>query len=1250
MPLQVNTPTSQSVKSNVVNPTSLSKKKQLSLMSFFTPAPKKQDQARGSPDANQLLSTPQLASHQDRKQKVMPINGSALGPSAPAISMPNSVSEATQPLEKLASKALNEFSASAVETHSADRTALNLSPSPLDITNDTTAFADSSPISLKSRSATRKKNYIEPNDSESDDEPLASRFSNKRRKIIDSDDDEDKFIPSDNSDDQDSMDDFVAPDEFDPETDGEAKASLSLDSESEPLSMKKPPQRVSPKRSSKRPDTNSHLSKPASKSAANPTIGKFNSTSNYQAQASTQRVNAPSKPLNPPAVTKRADFAKENEERYLWLVNVRDSEKRLPDDDNYDPRTLYIPQSAWSKFTAFEKQYWEIKSKMWNTVVFFKKGKFYELYENDARVANCEFDLKIAGGGRANMQLAGIPEMSFQYWAKEFISHGYKVARVDQKESMLAKEMRGGGSKEEKIIKRELTGVLTAGTLTDMDMISGEMATYCMAIKQDTLSDGSPLFGVAFVDTATSEVNLIEFVDDPECTMLDSLIAQTKPTEIICKKHNLSAQATKIIKFTINNGSQIWNTLNPNSEFWDYDTTIGKLVHSKYYDALDLDDYSQFPPVLVDFKDNHRTGFTAFGGLLFYLKSLMLDETIMTLANIHAYSISRGNSSALILDGATLNNLEIFNNSYDGSDRGTLFKLINRAITPFGRRTLKEWLMYPLFGARDINKRLDTIDYLLGNGLELKAMLEQTLTGLPDLERLLARVHAKLLPFKDFLRVIESFERIKHFMTHVHNYTSDDCGAINELLSKFPSNLSDLVDDWEDAFDRLQAEQGIIVPGAGVDEQFDESLAKLSALEDELNRCLKEYKSTYKSQEIIYRDSGKECFLIEIPIKLVKNVPNDWQQMGSTAKVRRYWSPEVKDLTRSLMEQRELHKMVCETLRTRMYERFDSHYKTWRAVIKLLANIDCLLSLTRTSESMGSPSCRPEFIEGNAVPGSIEFKDVRHPCFIGAKDFIPNDVLLGGDESRFALLTGANAAGKSTIMRTTSLAIILAQLGCHVPASSARLTPIDRIMTRLGANDNIMQGKSTFFVELSETKKILSNATPRLLVILDELGRGGSSSDGYAIAEAVLHHLATHTQPLGFFATHYGSLGSSFKVHPQIRPLRMGIMVDAKSRNITFLYKLEDGAAAGSFGMNVASMCGIAESIVAGAEVAAKQYEQTSHHISLEAHAVSLGAQSDFVWYRSLERCARMEEQLPAFNEESRQGALCALFGMAGKM
>lgn len=234
-------------------------------------------------------------------------------------------------------------------------------------------------------------------------------------------------------------------------------------------------------------------------------------------------------------------------------------------------------------------------------------------------------------------------------------------------------------------------------------------------------------------------------------------------------------------------------------------------------------------------------------------------------------------------------------------------------------------------------------------------------------------------------------------------------------------------------------------------------------------------------------------------------------------------------------------------------------------------------------------------------------------------DFIPNDVKLGGETPNINLLTGANAAGKSTVLRMTCVAVIMAQIGCYVPAVSARLTLVDRIMSRLGAQDNIFAAQSTFFVELAETKKILSEATPRSLVILDELGRGTSSYDGVAVAQAVLHHVASHIGCVGFFATHYHSLAAEFATHPEVRNRRMRIHVDDENRRVTFLYKLEDGVAEGSFGMHCASMCGIPAKVVEEAEAAAEKWEHTakikeSLDVARQGCWIPLGMQSDVAW------------------------------------
>lgn len=934
-------------------------------------------------------------------------------------------------------------------------------------------------------------------------------------------------------------------------------------------------------------------------------------------------------PATPKSQGKHTKFNKTNGERYQWLVHERDAEGRDKSDPDYDPRTLYIPGDAWSKFTPFEKQYWEIKSKMWDCILFFKKGKFFELYEKDAHLGHHLFDLKIAGGGRANMQLAGVPEMSFDYWASQFIQYGYKVAKVDQKESMLAKEMREGSKG---IVERELQCVLTSGTLTDSEMLKSDLATYCVAVREEpityydeeilALPKTGKYFGFAAIDTATGHIDLLEFEDDEECSQLDTIMSQFKPTEVIMEKSNVCSLAQKIIKFNAQPEAII--NQRTSKEFYDFEKTFDELITHEYFKSMD-----RWPTVLKSYYETgKKVGFHAFGGLLSYLQWLKLDTSLVTMGQVEEYNPVRS-QTCLALDGITLQNLEIFANTYDGTDRGSLFKLINRAITPMGKRKLRKWVMHPLLKIEDINSRLDSVDLLLSD-MNLRDLLENELLKLPDLERMLSRVHSCSLKIQYFNKVLCGFEDILALVEKLSIF-ADLKGSLKSYLTEIPSSLTTVLEAWSNAFDRnLAVKDGVIVPNRGVEPEFDESMDRIQGIEDQLQECLTQYKKLLKSSNIQFKDSGKEIYTIEVPMAATRNVPHEWTQMAANKSFKRYYSADVQRLARQMAEAREMHKVLEDDLKNRLYKKFTNHYNAvWLPTIQAISNIDCIISLARTSESLGFPACRPKLVEGlhpetnEKLNGYIRFKELRHPCFnmgsSSAKEFIPNDVVLGKDAPQLGLLTGANAAGKSTVLRMTCVAVILAQLGCYIPCEEAEFTPVDRIMTRLGASDNIMQGKSTFFVELSETKKILDLVTNRSLLVVDELGRGGSSSDGFAIAEAVLHHVATHIQSLGFFATHYAALGSSFTNHPNVQPLKMAILVDEESRNVTFLYKLVDGKSDGSFGMHVASMCGIPRSVVDNASIAAENLEHTSKlikerkNLHQSINPVPLGLQSDVV-------------------------------------
>lgn len=708
---------------------------------------------------------------------------------------------------------------------------------------------------------------------------------------------------------------------------------------------------------------------------------------------------------------KEKAHVRDPEERYPWLANIKDIDGNPPGHSDYDPRTIYIPPLAWSRFSPFEKQYWEIKQKFWDTVVFFKKGKFYELYENDATIGHQLFDLKLTD--RVNMRMVGVPEMSLSHWANQFVAKGFKIARVDQSESALGKEMRERdakkGGKEDKIIKRELSCVLTAGTLVEGSMLQDDMSTYCVAIKE-AIVDDLPAFGLAFVDTATGQFFISEFVDDVDMTKFETFVAQTRPQELLLEKSCVSPRALRILK---NNTSPttLWNHLKPGREFWEADITLKELDASEYFVSEDDENIKAWPEALRDARRKELL-MSAFGALIQYLRVLKIDRDLVTIGNFTWYDPIR-KASSLVLDGQTLINMEIFANSFDGGVDGTLFQLLNKCITPFGKRMFKQWVCHPLMDAKRINARLDAVDSLNADP-SIRDQFSGQLTKMPDLERLISRVHAGSCKAQDFVRVLEGFEQIEYTMGLLKDSGSGE-GIIGQLISAMP-DMTELLAYWKTAFDRSKAkENGILVPEPGVESDFDSSQGFIEELHKDLDNVLKKARRDLGSTAICYRDNGKEIYQLEVPIK-VKNIPKNWDQMSATKQVKRYYFPELRSLIRKLQEAQETHSQIVKEVAGRFHARFDEHYGTWLAAVRVISQLDCLISLAKASSSLGQPSCRPVFVDGER--SVLEFEELRHPCLLSSvEDFIPNDVQLGGDKANIDLLTGANAAGKSTVLR-----------------------------------------------------------------------------------------------------------------------------------------------------------------------------------------------------------------------------------------
>ncbi|KAI8584582.1 hypothetical protein K450DRAFT_216999 [Umbelopsis ramanniana AG] len=886
-----------------------------------------------------------------------------------------------------------------------------------------------------------------------------------------------------------------------------------------------------------------------------------------------------------PSKAKKED----KDQRYAWLLHPKDADGNPEGSENYDSRTLLVPKNAWDRFTPFEKQYWEIKSKHWDTIVFFKKGKFYELYEKDADIGHQEFDLKLTD--RVNMRMVGVPEMSFDMWAAQFVARGHKVAKVDQMETAIGKTMREREtkSKADKIIKRGLSYVLTAGTLVDSGLLTSDMSIYCMSIKElCSTENAAPSFGICFVDTSTAHFNLAVFEDDVNRTKLETLLMQVQPREVITERGQLSQKTTRLLKNTLSN--PIWNQLMPEREFWDERVTEDEIRIAKYYER---DGKDEWPQVLVEAKE-HPILMSALGGLIWYLRSLKLDKELLSLKNITHYDPIK-NTTSLVLDGQTLANLEILQNSYDGSDEGTVIKLLNQCVTPFGKRLFKRWLCHPLRSTGDIVERQDAVEELMAY-VDVQEMIATNFRALPDLERLISRIHAGNCKVKEFLVVLEAFKSLQKSIDSLESYASDfNSNRLKNLISQFPK-LNDQITYFGEAFQTGEVMvdyQRIttIIPQPGIEEDWDEVQATLSDYERQFQEHIQDMRKQHKCSKLVYKDLGKEIYQIEAPKEF--RAPKEWARLSATGKLSRYWTPTIRKLVGEYKEALETKNSIVKSFTSRVYAKFDEHYFTWLSAVKHAAELDCLLSLAISSMSLGEPVCRPEFVDSEK--SVLELHDLRHPCIAAgvATDFIPNDTYLGGERPNIIVLTGPNMGGKSTLLRQTCVAIIMAQLGCYVPASRCRMTPFDRIYTRIGANDNILAGQSTFMVELSETSKILHEATPHSMVILDELGRGTSTFDGYAIAYAVLHYLATHVGCLGLFSTHYQTLCQEFERVPEVVNMHMAYHIDENEHDITFLYKLTEGACQKSFGMNVANMAGIPKSIVEQADSAATQFEQT---------------------------------------------------------
>ncbi|GLT98512.1 hypothetical protein SLE2022_160140 [Rubroshorea leprosula] len=818
-----------------------------------------------------------------------------------------------------------------------------------------------------------------------------------------------------------------------------------------------------------------------------------------------------------PLVEKNRGNETDTTSKFEWLdpSRIKDAKGKRPSDPLYDKRSLYVPPDALKKMSASQKQYWSIKCQYMDVVLFFKVGKFYELYELDAEIGHKELDWKMTISGVGKCRQVGISESGIDDAVQKLVARGYKVGRIEQLETSQQAKVRGSNS----VIPRKLVQVITPSTSVDGNI--GPDAVHLLAIKEGSceVGNGSTVYGFAFVDCAALKFWVGSISDDASCAALGALLMQVSPKEIIYESRGLSRETQKALrKYSLTGSSAV--QLTPALSVTDLldPSEVRNMIQSKGY----FKGSSSLWIHAIDGVMHQDVASCALGGLIGHLSRLMLDDTLRN-GDVLPYHVYSG---CLRMDGQTLVNLEIFSNSADGGLSGTLYKYLDSCVTSSGKRLLRSWICHPLKDVDRINSRLDVVEDFKVHS-EIMSLIAQYLRKLPDLERLLGRIKASIQSSVSLILPLVGKKVLKQRVK-----------AFGTLVKGLRVGI--------DLLTLLQKEEHIIT-----------RLSKVFRL------------------PMLSGSNGLDKFLAQFEAAIESDFPN-------------YQNHELADTD-------------AERLPI-LIELFIEKVTQWSEVIQALNCIDVLRSFAVTASFSSGDMSRPVILPQSktitlnqmARGPILKIKGLWHPFALGENGGlpVPNDILLGegedadGYHARALLLTGPNMGGKSTLLRATCLAVILAQLGCYVPCEMCIISLVDIIFTRLGAVDRIMTGESTFLIECSETASVLQNATQDSLVLLDELGRGTSTFDGYAIAYAVFRHLIEKVNCRLLFATHYHPLTKEFASHPHVILQHMACTFKSESESskgepeLVFLYRLAPGACPESYGLQVAVMAGIPEQVV----------------------------------------------------------------------
>ncbi|HEV2617283.1 MAG TPA: DNA mismatch repair protein MutS [Candidatus Acidoferrales bacterium] len=851
--------------------------------------------------------------------------------------------------------------------------------------------------------------------------------------------------------------------------------------------------------------------------------------------------------------------------------------------------------------TPLMQQYHAIKRQHPHALLLFRLGDFYELFFEDAVAASRELQITLTSRNREKGQaipMCGVPYHAAENYIARLIRAGHKVAICEQMEDP---------SRTKKLVRREVIRVLTPGTATGSPLLETRENNYLAAVARNT-NGSSGAVGLAFVEFSTGEFRATEFTGPAAETRLRDELEILRPREV------LLPQVTTLFQRAVAPELDGLGATETRLDEWAFEPSYSERILSEQFRVATLDGFGL---------SGHAQAISAAGGLLHYLRetsAISATDSGNGTASMQLRPAGRGlehldrivyyeQQDALVLDHVTVRNLELVAPSIGDDDSATLLASLDGTATGMGARLLRSWILRPSISLDEISARLDAVAELK-SATVVREEIRRDLDHIFDLERLTSRVTLGNATPRDLQALRRSLVAVPLLRGFLTRFTSARLTSLHEQLDEL-ADVRDLISSAIAEDPPAQStEPGIIRSGHNA--ELDE-LRTLSKSSKQIIAAMEERERKRTGiGSLKIRFNSVFGYYIEISKANLHLAPPDYERKQTLVNAERFTSPELKDYERKVLDADERILEIERRLYREIRESIAAQASRLRQTSSAIAQLDVLANFSRLAGERNYS--RPAFTEsdpGRAVNGAAHPKARgelliaagRHPVIetlleTRGERFVPNDLYLDDVAQPILIITGPNMGGKSTYLRQAALIVIMAQIGCFVPAAEARLPLVDRIFTRIGASDNLARGRSTFLVEMSEVAAILNTATGASLVLLDEVGRGTATFDGLSIAWAVVEYLHENARPRTLFATHYHELTELERTLPGVKNVH--VSVREAGNEIIFLRRVEPGTADKSYGIEVARLAGLPPPVIERAREVLAEHEKSEHKLTEE--------------------------------------------------